>query len=112
MEPNMKANLIFCFRKTGIVPLNKQMVIQRLLSNTIVGSLATLTNYVSDTFQEELRKQGEEVTKSQEKKKRQKRLNITAWKSILASDVSEIIEKERKEKRMSKEKGKTKEKRK
>lgn len=56
------------------------------------------------------KKQGEELTKPQEKEKNRKMLNVPAGKSILASDVETIVETERKEKeakRLAKKEGKT-----
>lgn len=78
------------------------MVLSRLPSSTITSSLSDLSTCVSETFLAELKKRGEELTKPQEKKKRRKRLNVRAGKSILASDVADIVEKERKEKKEKK----------
>ena len=86
MEPGAKQNLRSGFRKTGIVPLNKQEVISRLPNATLDKSLADLTTCIGDTFLQELKKRRQEETKPKEKKRR-KKVDVPEGKSIGTSDV-------------------------
>lgn len=90
MEPNMKKDMQSGFRKTGIVPFNKQEVIGRLSYATAENSLAKLTDCVGNTILDELQKRRQEVTKIN--KKRHKQLNLPSGKSISSADVEKALE--------------------
>lgn len=81
MQPNIKKDLVSGFRKTGIVPLNKQEPTARLTKATAEKILEKLSESVGATFIEELNKRRQEVTKQSEKNRR-KKLNVPAGKSI------------------------------
>lgn len=86
MEWGTRQNLRSGFRKTGIVPLNKQQVLSRLPSKVLEQSLASMTTCIGDTFLDELKRRREEATKPHENKRR-KKVNVPPGKSIGTSDV-------------------------
>ena len=88
LKPDAEKNLKSGFRKTGIFPLNRQEVLQRLPKAILEQSLGSLTCEVGEVFLEELNKKREVVTKSSAPKRR-KKLNVPPGKSISAADVQE-----------------------
>lgn len=86
MEPNIEKNLKSGFRKTGIFPLNKQQVLSRLPKASLDNNLGDMADLIGESFLEELNKRRQDETKPREKKRR-KKLNVPAGRSIGTSDV-------------------------
>lgn len=77
-------NLIAGFRKAGIAPLDRAKVLSRLYSQ--VADKENISQSVGETFLAELEKRRTDATKPVQKKRR-KRLNVVAGKSISACDI-------------------------
>lgn len=90
LAPDAPQNLKSGFRKTGIYPLNKMEVLQRLPEAVLDSSLGSMRECVSDVFIEELRKRREDATRSRAPKRR-KNLNVPAGKSISSEEVEAAI---------------------
>lgn len=88
LEPDAKNNLKSGFRKTGIFPLDKTKVLQRLPKAVLQESLGLMIDHVGEVFIEELNKRREEVTKIRATRRR-KKLNVPPGKSIGFADVEE-----------------------
>lgn len=88
LEPDAKNNLKSGFRKTGIFPLDKTKVLQRLPKAVLEESLGLMIDHVGEVFIEELNKRREEVTKIRATRRR-KKLNVPPGKSIGFADVEE-----------------------
>ncbi|KAG0443008.1 hypothetical protein HPB47_015390 [Ixodes persulcatus] len=86
LEESIKTNLKSGFRKTGISPLDKTEVLQRLPKSVLEESLKSMTDVVGDVFLEELNKKRKEVT-GKRATKRKKMLNVPAGKSISVAEV-------------------------
>lgn len=88
LKESIKTNLKSGFRKTGIFPLDKTEVLQRLPKSVLEESLKSMTDVVGDVFLEELNKKRKEVT-GKRATKRRKMLNVPAGKSISVAEVEE-----------------------
>lgn len=85
LEETAAANLKSAFRKTGIFPLNREEVLNRLCSR-VVTSEVEISGKVSESFIDYLDKKRTEATQVR-KIRRKKRLNVAPGKSISASDL-------------------------
>ncbi|XP_046988993.1 uncharacterized protein LOC124594667 [Schistocerca americana] len=86
LQENIIKNLQSGFRKTGIFPLNKMEVLQRLPKAVLEESLQSLSGVVGEIFIEELQKKREEVTGCRAPKRR-RRLTVPAGRSIYSAEI-------------------------
>lgn len=93
LEENIEKNLKSGFRKTGIFPLGKTQVLQRLPKSVLEESLESMKDVVSDVFLDQLNKKREEVTGKRTKSR--KMLNVSAGKSISVAEVEEASKTEK-----------------
>lgn len=86
LEERGTQNLQSDFRKTGIHPLNRQEVLNRICSRVVTAD-NEIAQAVSETFIEHLSKTRADATKTRQIK-RKKRLNVPPGKSISSSDFN------------------------
>uniref|UniRef100_A0A1B0GJE9 HTH CENPB-type domain-containing protein n=1 Tax=Lutzomyia longipalpis TaxID=7200 RepID=A0A1B0GJE9_LUTLO len=89
---SMPVNLKSGFRKTGLYPLDRNVVLRRLPS--YVNSSDSITSVVTDVFMSFLENTRLKVTETRTQRKR--KLNVPPGKSISAKDV-EVLKKVKKE---------------
>ena len=77
LETGTVKNLRAGFWKTGIFPLNKNEVLQRLPSAVLQNDLAGMSDCIGDVFLEKLRNKREETTRKQTTNRR-KKMNVSA----------------------------------
>lgn len=78
-------NLKSGFRKTGIFPIDRQQVLNRLCNTIITNASETVRENVGNTFIEHLKKVRQEATTVRQIR-RKKRLNVPPGKSISSTD--------------------------
>ncbi|XP_012551329.2 uncharacterized protein LOC101746451 [Bombyx mori] len=89
MEPNIKQNILAGFMKTGISPLNKEKVLNRLPGNHTIHEFSTEEKEAIDESVMSLLKEmryGSQSTKTTNKKKQ---INVIPGKSVEGSDFIE-----------------------
>lgn len=88
LEAGREQNLKAGFRKTGIFPLNKNEVLQRMPSVVLSNDLGDLHKSVGEVFLQELQSRREELV-SKRTVKRRKKMNVPPGKSIGLSDLEQ-----------------------
>lgn len=85
LQQNTAQNLISGFKKCGIYPLNKQILLDRLPENVSEVD----KNFIGDSFLEQLDKKRADFLGSNGPKKVRKKLQVPPGKSISVTDVTE-----------------------
>lgn len=84
LDENKRSNLIAGFEKCGIHPLNKQKLLDRLPENQNVDY-----DSIGDSFLEQLEKKRAEYLQTDGPKRKNKKIQVPAGKSITVEDLQE-----------------------
>lgn len=79
--------MISGFRKSGIYPLDRQQVLNRLPSQSLDSSISSI---IGDCFLDQIRRKREETTKGHNQTKRRRKLNVPPGKSISSEELEAV----------------------
>lgn len=82
-----KSNMISGFLKTGIIPLDRNKVLERLPQQNLTSPMKRL---IGDSFMDMLAEKRKDVTKSGRPTQKRKKLNVAAGKSVSSDLFDEL----------------------